>query len=96
MAAYLIADTLLENPDAYEEYKQKARPLAEARGGRYLVRGGAMDLLESDLWSPTRMVVIEFPDAATARSFYQSAEYQAILPISKASAKRTLMLIEGI
>lgn len=62
----------------------------------YLVRGGAMTVKESDLWSPTRMVVIRFADAATANRFYDSAEYQAILPISKESARRTGFVVEGV
>jgi len=96
MAAYLIVDTLLDNPAVYEEYKAKARPLAERFGGEYLVRGGAMTVKESDLWTPTRMVVVKFPDAEAANRFYDSAEYQAILPISKQSARRTGFVVEGI
>jgi uncharacterized protein (DUF1330 family) len=55
-----------------------------------------MTVKESDLWSPTRMVVIRFADAATANRFYDSAEYQAILPISKESARRTGFVVEGV
>ena len=40
MAAYLVVDTDLTNPEAYEEYKLKARPIAEKYGGEYLARGG--------------------------------------------------------
>ena len=96
LAAYLIVDTLLDDPEGYEAYKIKAKPLAEQFGGEYLVRGGAMTVKESDLWSPTRVVLIRFADAATANRFYDSAEYQAILPISKASARRTGFVVEGV
>ena len=96
MAAYLIVDTLLDNPERYEAYKVKAKPLAEQFGGEYLVRGGAMTVKESDLWSPTRVVVIRFANAAMANRFYDSAEYQAILPISKESARRTGFVVEGV
>ncbi len=96
MAAYLIVDTLLDNPALYEEYKVKAKPLAEQFGGEYLVRGGAMTVRETDLWSPTRIVVIRFADAVKANQFYDSAEYQAILPISKQSARRTGFVVEGL
>jgi len=96
MAAYLVVDTLLENPEQYEEYKLKARPVAEQYGGEYLARGGPMQIKESDLWSPTRMVLVKFADAAAANRFYESPEYQAVLPISKASARRTAFVLEGI
>jgi uncharacterized protein (DUF1330 family) len=96
MATYLIVDTLLDKPELYEEYKLKAKPLVEQYGGEYLARGGQLTLRETDLWSPTRMVLIRFPDADTANRFYDSAEYQAILPISRQSARRTMIMLEGI
>ena len=96
MAAYLVVDTVLENPALYEEYKARARPLAESFGGEYLARGGEMTLKETDLWSPTRLVLIRFPDSASARRFYDSPEYQDVLKISKQSARRTVVVLEGL
>ena len=96
MATYLIGDTLLDNPELYEEYKLKATPLVERFGGEYLARGGSMTLKESDLWSPSRMVLIRFPDADSAYRFYNSPEYQAILPISRQSARRTMFMLEEV
>lgn len=96
MATYLIVDTLLDKPEVYEAYKLKAKPLVEQFGGEYLARGGNLILKETDLWSPTRMVLVRFPDTASATRFYESAEYQAILPISKESARRTLVMLEGV
>lgn len=96
MATYLIVDTLLDKPEQYEEYKLKAKPLVEHFGGEYLARGGALSLKETDLWSPTRMVLVRFPDAEAANRFYDSAEYQAILPISRAAARRTMVMLEGV
>jgi len=95
MPAYLIVDSQLTDPDHYEQYKLKAKPIVEQFGGEYLARGGALSVKESDLWSPTRMVLIRFPSSAQAESFYQSAEYQSVLGISKASARRTVMILEG-
>ena len=40
MAAFVIADTKIENAEAYEDYKKKARAIAESYGGRYRARGG--------------------------------------------------------
>ncbi len=96
MATYLIVDTLLDKPELYEEYKLKAKPLVEQYGGEYLARGGQLTLRETDLWSPTRMVLVRFPDAGSASRFYDSPEYQAILPISRQSARRTVIMLEGV
>lgn len=96
MAAYLVVDTDLSNPEAYEAYKLKARPIAEKYGGEYLARGGKMNLMETQLWSPKRLVLVRFPSFEQAQAFYDSAQYQAILPISAASARRTVVILEGI
>ena len=95
MAAYLIVDTLLNDPNLYEEYKSKARPLIEKFGGEYLARGGRMTLRETDLWSPSRLVLVRFPDLETANRCLDSFDYQQILPISKKSARRTAVILEG-
>lgn len=96
MSAYLIVDTQLDDPQRYEEYKARARPLIESYGGAYLARGGALTVKEADLWSPTRLVLIQFPDVETAKRCLDSPDYQAILPISRASARRTMVIVEGL
>ena len=96
MAAYLVVDTKLTNPELYEEYKLKAKPLVEKFGGEYLARGGKISLKESQLWTPTRMVLIRFPSSADAEKFYASDEYQEVVKIGKQSADRTILILEGI
>ena len=96
MPAYLVVYCLLTDPARYEDYKLKAKPIVEQFGGEYLARGGTTTVKEDDLWTPTRMVLIRFPSSAQAEAFYQSAEYQAVLGISKASAKRTVFFLEGM
>ena len=96
MSAYLIVDSQIDNPEAYEEYKRLAAPIVKKYGGVYRVRGGAMDVRETDLWTPSRMVVIEFPDIAAARAFADSEEYAPVKQIRHANARCTLLLVEGI
>ena len=96
MTAYLVVDTELTNPDLYESYKLRAKPIAEAHGGEYLARGGNMSLKETTLWSPQRLVLVKFPSFEQAEKFYQSPEYQDVLKISLQSAKRTVVILEGI
>lgn len=96
MAAYLIVDTQMHDPETYKQYMVRAKPHIESWGGEYLARGGKLQVLEDELWSPTRIVVIRFGDAETARRCLESPEYQAILPISKRSAKRTALIVDGI
>ena len=95
MSAYVLVDTRINDPDAYEEYKAQAKPLAEKYGGRYLVRGGELDVREDDLWSPTRLVLVEFPDMAAARAFLDSDEYAPVAAVRRANADCTTVIIDG-
>lgn len=95
MSAWIIVDTKIENAAAYEEYKQLAKPIAEKYGGKYRVRGGELDIRESDLWTPTRMVLIEFPSMQEARAFADSEEYAPVKLLRHANAECTLVIVEG-
>jgi uncharacterized protein (DUF1330 family) len=96
MSAYILVDTKIENAEVYEEYKALALSIAESYGGKYLTRGGAMDIIDNDLWTPTRMVLIEFPDMEKARSFMKSDAYAPVRPLRENNAKCTLVLLEGL
>lgn len=96
MPAYLIVDTKITDPEAYEQYKALARPTVEQYAGEYLARGGELEVLEDDLWSPTRLVVIRFPDMAAARAWADSPEYAPIKTIRHGAARATLALVDGI
>ncbi len=95
MTAYIIVDTKIENPDEYEEYKKLAKPIAEKHGGRYIARGGEMEVLEADLWTPTRIVIVEFPDMESAKRFAHSEEYAPVKLIRRSNAQCTLAILEG-
>jgi uncharacterized protein (DUF1330 family) len=95
MPAYIIVDTVIENAEEYEKYKALARPIAEKFGGVYRVRGGDMEVFETDLWSPTRMVIVEFPDMQSARAFVESEEYAPVKPLRRDNARCTLAILDG-
>ncbi len=95
MAAYVIADVEVHDPEGYEEYRIGVEPSMRPYGGRYLIRGGQVEALEGD-WMPKRYVTIEFPDREQARRWYASPEYQAILPIRKRCARSRLLLVDGV
>ena len=95
MSAFLVVDTNIHNSENYEVYKKLAKPIAEKYGGVYRVRGGAIDLRESELWTPTRIVIIEFPDVKSAHSFVDSDEYSKVKHLRLDNAECTLFIIDG-
>lgn len=95
MSAYIIVDTKIKNPEAYETYKAQARPIAEKYGGVYLARGGDMKIVEDELWSPTRVVLVQFPDKDSAMQFLNCDEYAPVKAIRLANADCTLVVVDG-
>lgn len=95
MAAYVVVQIAITDPARYEEYKRLAPPSIAAYGGRYTVRGGRSELLEG-AWAPGRLVILEFPDAARARAWWDSPEYAPAKAIRQASASTEMLLIDGV
>ena len=96
VAAYVIVDVEVHNPDAYQNYQRDVPSTLEPYGGKFIVRGGKAETLEGN-WNPQRVVVLEFPSVERARAWHDSAEYQAIVPIRKRNAKTNfLTVVEGV
>jgi uncharacterized protein (DUF1330 family) len=95
MTAYLLVDTKIHDVAEYEKYKLLAKPIAEKFGGKYLSRGADLDVVEDDLWSPSRLVLLEFPDTKSARAFIDSEDYAPAKALRHAYADCTLVLFEG-
>jgi uncharacterized protein (DUF1330 family) len=94
MAAYIIAEIEVTDPEIYDKYRAQTPGVVAQHGGRFIVRGGKAETLEGDR-EPGRLVVIEFPDRAAARRFYDSPEYQAIIGLRQKAARSRLILVEG-
>ncbi|MGD1880471.1 MAG: DUF1330 domain-containing protein [Kiloniellaceae bacterium] len=94
MPAYVIAQLTVTDPEGFEAYRQAAPPVIEAYGGRCLVRGSTTSPLEGDHDKP-RVIVLEFPDKAAAERFYNSPEYQEILPLRRNTATGSVVVVEG-
>ena len=96
MAAYVIVDVEVRDPEAYREYTQAVPATLEPFGGRFIVRGGAVETLEGE-WRPQRVVVIEFPSVERAKAWHASPGYQAILPLRQRHARTNfLAVVEGV
>jgi uncharacterized protein (DUF1330 family) len=95
MPAYVIAYTGdFRDADALQEYRRRNTDAVAHHGGRFLARGGAVDVLEGD-WPWERCVVIEFADADAARAWYGSDEYAPLKAMCQSASTTQLILVEG-
>lgn len=60
MAAYVIFDVDIRDPNQYQEFMSGVKPALEMARAKYLARGGAHKVYEGD-WEPRRIVLLEFP-----------------------------------
>ena len=95
LPAYVIVQVTVGDPVAYERYKQLAQDAVAAYGGRYIVRGGATTVLEGT-WQPSRLVVLEFPDAERARAWWHSPEYAPGKALRRSCAETEMLLVDGM
>ena len=93
---YMIGDVDIHNIEEYKKYMEKVKPMIESFGGEYLIRGGEIDALETNLWEPTRMVLVKFPNKNLAMSWYNSNEYKPYKKIRFDTATSNIIIVEGI
>jgi uncharacterized protein (DUF1330 family) len=94
MPAYIVAEIEVHDPEAYAAYRAQTPGVIAAAGGRFIVRGGEVESREG---APPagRIVILEFPDMAAARAFYDGPGYQEILPIRIATSTGRLFIVDG-
>lgn len=95
MTAYVIVETDITHPEQYELYKAASPAAIAAGGGRFLVRGGELAVLEGD-WSPSRVVVLEFEDLEAAKRWYDSQAYQEARKLREGAAKFRMIAVQGV
>ena len=95
MAAYIIAEVDVTDPEGYQEYARMVPESIRQFGGRYLARAGRTELLEGDR-EPKRMVIIEFDSFERARAWWASEEYREAKGIRQRTSTARLVLVEGV
>jgi len=95
MPVYMIVEAKeIMDKDKYAEYVRRAPATIAAFGGRYLARGGEVNILAGD-WQPCRLIIVEFASMENFRCWWQSPEYRAIARLREESARTNAVLIEG-
>lgn len=94
MAAYLLGSIEITDLPGFMEYARQVPDVIAAYGGRYVVRGGAAELVEGD--GPLlRQVVLEFPDMAALKTWYASPEYKPLLALRQRTSRCAVIFVEG-
>ena len=95
MPAYVLIDAHVTDPVRYQEYLKRGTAAMAKAGGRFLARGGGITRLEGE-WDPGRVVVVEFRDAAAAKAWYDSPDYQAARKVRQGAARFSAVIVDGL
>ncbi len=94
MAAYIIVEVETTDEALMAEYRTHTPGLVAQGGGKFIVRGGKTRTLEGG-WTPSRLVVLEFPDTAGAGRFYNSPEYKPVRDMRLKAGKSKAIIVDG-
>jgi uncharacterized protein (DUF1330 family) len=94
MKAFVIAAETVNDETMFSEYRKAVPATVEAFGGKFIVRGGNLKLLEGQ-WPHPRLVIIEFPSREAAEGWYASPDYQKIIGLRHNSSVGNLVIVEA-
>jgi uncharacterized protein (DUF1330 family) len=95
MAAYAVVNVRVTDPDRYAQYREKAPDTIAQYGGKYLARGGTVEVLEGE-WNPQRLVVLEFESVERLREWYDSPEYASLKQLRTETTSTEFVVVEGL
>jgi uncharacterized protein (DUF1330 family) len=93
--AYVVANVQFTRSDKAQEYGRQVPAIIEKYGGRYLARGGTVEVTEGD-WQLRFVTLVEFPSLERAKQWYESDEYRRLMPIRRDHAKSDIAFVEGL
>ena len=91
---YVFLRLNIRDASLFDEYKELGPNAVSEYGGKYLIRGGNLDILEGD-WDFARNTLIEFESVDKAKEWYCSTNYQKALKIRTQSATGDVIIVEG-
>ena len=95
MAGYVIVNNEITDEALHAKFRERAAAAVEAYGGRYLVRGGAAEVIDGE-WVPGHVVVIEFDSVEQARACLSSPEFAEARKIRMKAAKASVIVVDGV
>ena len=95
MAAYLMVQATINNDTQFLKYREAVIPLIMKFGGKVVVRGGKVEVLEGQP-DGRPMVVFEFPSMETIHAFWTSPQYVPVKAIRDGAATLNVWAVPGV
>lgn len=95
MTAYAIAHlTSVDMGPDIVRYLERIDATLAPFGGQFAVHGDRPDVRDGEFAG--NVIVLEFPDRASATGWYESEAYQEILPLRTRNARGWAVIVDGV
>jgi uncharacterized protein (DUF1330 family) len=94
MSVYVIAQGKIEDRGLLDQYETKVGSTIKSHQGRVVVFDEEPEVIEGPI-EHRRTVILEFPSMTAFHAWYDSPEYQEILPLRLKSTRGTLFVAKG-
>jgi uncharacterized protein (DUF1330 family) len=95
MSVYILAQLSFRDLDAYRRYQTRFPKVFEKYQGMMLAADERPQVLEGE-WDRNKVVLLQFPDEASARRFQESEDYREIARDRTAGADGPVLLVHGL
>ena len=96
MAAYVIGQLEIHDPERYKSYLAGFMPIFERHNGELLATTGGETTVIEGRWGHPRTVVMKFPNRAAAERWLNDPDYKALAEHRYASAHCNLAMVDGV
>ncbi len=94
MACYLVVNARITDPEGLAAYSAAAGPTLAGHTVKPIVVNNNAEVLEGTP-AGERVVILEFPDRAALKAWYDSDAYQAIIGMRHSSTDGFAVIVDG-
>ena len=91
----MITDVEVTDPTLYGEFMEQVTATVEGHGGKFVARGGDLDIVEGD-WKPQRIAILRFDSVERAKEWLSSHGYTALEDMRTKSSNINMVVVEGV
>ena len=91
MSALMIATIVVRNPEKLKEYLSRTQAVAAPFGAELVARGQARRVLNGHAAGEHLVVVVRFADHERLEQWFDSSDYQALVPLREEAAEITMV-----
>ena len=96
MSAYCVFDIReIVDRAKMQKYREGVAASVAQFGGRYLVLGGPIEVIEGD-WRPVFPVILEFPSLEQAHRWFDSEEYRELKRLRLEGSRGDAVFMQGM